>query len=498
MADYKFISLDYDEQEPDGLHNCFVIKGDNWNDHQHHVRFDLSYYDGGGQHSYIGKVKILRRLPYGTTKVVEHATRLPKEFGEDIGESFISLGQNEDYYRELGAQFGIADALDILRSLRDIAEMPGLALPFETSTAFRNGMMRENSARRARRFGRAWVRGIIAKAKPNFSYRCKLGASEIPMLSEFEFAPADKLPSRIAAIIGRNAVGKTVFLANLAADLAQIDRVSEHRLTERRERFPGEPPLFARVIAISYSAFDQFRRPDQTPYSSYIYAGIRDENGRIAQRTLLKSFNQNRRRIKEHGREQHWINHILKILGESHGVDERRLFDEIRSEDSTQLLDELSSGQAILCHFVTALLAWIEPESIILFDEPETHLHPNAVANLFLALTDILSDFDSYAIVATHSPVVLQEIPAKRVIHFIRDGATTRAEPLGVESFGESVTELTRHVFKTFEVPSLYKEVLANLAYTMKPEEVLALFPKGLSMAAQAYLLGQYGEKSGR
>ena len=253
--------------------------------------------------------------------------------------------------------------------------------------------------------------------------------------------------------------------------------------------------MFSRVIAISYSAFDRFSRPEVTPYSSYIYCGIRDERGNMSQRALNGSYNRNRRRIKEHGREKDWIRYILEILGDAEGLTRDRLYEEMHSEDGTQLLAELSSGQAILCHFVTALLAWIEPESIILFDEPETHLHPNAVANLFLVLSDILAEYESYAVVATHSPVVLQEVPSRRVLHFVREGDTTTAELLPVESFGESVTELTRHVFKTFEVDSLYKNVLAELAQRMAPEEVLSLFPNGLGLAAQSYLLGQYGAK---
>lgn len=172
---------------------------------------------------------------------------------------------------------------------------------------------------------------------------------------------------------------------------------------------------------------------------------------------------------------------------------------EIRSsatEDAA--LSLLSSGQSILAHFVTALLAWIQPNSLVLFDEPETHLHPNAVANLFLILSDILKEFNSYAVVATHSPVVIQEVPASRVMVFQRVDNVTVAEPLLLESFGESVTELTRHVFETDEVKSVYRRTLRDLAEDESAEEVMARFPRGLSLSAQAYLLGQYGKKTGR
>lgn len=133
---------------------------------------------------------------------------------------------------------------------------------------------------------------------------------------------------------------------------------------------------------------------------------------------------------------------------------------------------------------------------MVLFDEPETHLHPNAVANLFLVLSDILEEFRSYAVVATHSPVVIQEIPAKRVMVFQRVNNVTVAEPLLLESFGESVTELTRHVFETDEVKSVYRRTLRELAGDESAEEVVARFPRGLSLSAQAYLLALYGKKA--
>lgn len=360
-------------------------------------------------------------------------------------------------------------------------------------------MVRTNGAQRAIRFGQLWVRGEEVRLEPAFTYAPVIGGGQVPTVARFDLAQHDSLPHRVAAIIGRNAAGKTAFMSQLAADLSQIDRISEKRLLQKGERFPDGRPIFARIIAVSYSAFDRFRRPEATPFSSYVYCGIRDERGRISQRALTKSYNLNRRRIREHGREEDWIEYVLQILGKDQGLSEERLRREIgggvegEDEQTESLLDELSSGQAILCHFVTAILAWIRSETLILFDEPETHLHPNAVGNLFLVLSKILHQFKSYSIVATHSPVVLQEVPSGRVLHFVRDGDTTVADPLTVESFGESVTELTRHVFGTVEVESLYKHVLRDLARTRTPEEVLGLFPKGLSLAAQAYLAGLYG-----
>ncbi|MEP6933154.1 MAG: AAA family ATPase, partial [Nitrospirota bacterium] len=72
----------------------------------------------------------------------------------------------------------------------------------------------------------------------------------------------------------------------------------------------------------------------------------------------------------------------------------------------------------------------------------------------------------------------------------------TVAESLQLESLGESVTELTRHVFETIEVESLYRRTLKELSIFEPAETVLAKFSKGLSLSAQAYLLAQYGRRN--
>jgi predicted ATP-dependent endonuclease of OLD family len=227
-----------------------------------------------------------------------------------------------------------------------------------------------------------------------------------------------------------------------------------------------------------------------------VYCGIRNEKGSLSRAALIEAYRKNQDRIRDLGRQSAWAEYMQTILGDQSEVLAASLQTEIESPNSEEgALSLLSSGQAILCHFATALLAWIQPNTLILFDEPETHLHPNAVASLFLVLAEVLRCYDSYAVVATHSPVVIQEIPSERVIVFRREGDLTTAEPLALESFGESISELTRHVFETIEVESLYRRVLRKLADRENPEQVMARFPQGLSLSAQAYLLAQYDKQ---
>lgn len=59
------------------------------------------------------------------------------------------------------------------------------------------------------------------------------------------------------------------------------------------------------------------------------------------------------------------------------------------------------------------------------------------------ALSTLLIKKNSVAIITTHSPVVLQEVP-KNCVYLL---SQTKAERLDIETFGESVSTLTRDVF---------------------------------------------------
>jgi hypothetical protein len=75
---------------------------------------------------------------------------------------------------------------------------------------------------------------------------------------------------------------------------------------------------------------------------------------------------------------------------------------------------------------------------------------------------------------------------------FRREGNLTVAEPLLLESFGESITELTRHVFETNEVSTLYRRTLSRLAREEGIERTMARFERELSLSAQAFLIAQH------
>ena len=459
------------------------METDNWDDYSTKCQFYVNFYSKNKTLYDIGTIKVLKK---NTLRTV-----LADEF-EELTDDYISLGQDIEFYENLIKVCRENKAIKFLEIMRDIAWQPTLAEPFETLSSFRNALLRFNTAQKARRVGRAIIVGEDISEDFTFTYTCQISGADNKTEVHFDFNERDPIPGRIIGIIGRNATGKTRFLAQIAQDLVQIKRISLKTEKQQEESFKPVRPIFNRLLTLSFSAFDRFARPT-SEHMSYVYCGIRNEKGTLSRRSLNTRFSNNLKRVKEANRTKKWVSYIQDILDEENKEFSNDIldsvFDDVQEEN---ILDLFSSGQAILIHAITSLLAWIEPESMILFDEPETHLHPNAVASLFHVYNDILNKYNSYSIIATHSPVVIQEIPSKRVVLFERSGKTTIAKNLDIETFGESISELTRHVFDTIEIPSFYKSTLKKLSHQYDLDKVLTLFDHNLSMSAQSYLLSQY------
>lgn len=121
--------------------------------------------------------------------------------------------------------------------------------------------------------------------------------------------------------------------------------------------------------------------------------------------------------------------------------------DDAIKERAKKLFAQLSSGHKIVLLTMTKLVESVQERTLVLLDEPEAHLHPPLLSAFVRALSDLLVNRNGVAIIATHSPVVLQEVPARCAWKVSRSGRSIKAERPGIETFGENVGVLTREVF---------------------------------------------------
>jgi predicted ATP-dependent endonuclease of OLD family len=153
---------------------------------------------------------------------------------------------------------------------------------------------------------------------------------------------------------------------------------------------------------------------------------------------------------------------------------------------AVQMFRKLSSGHAIVILAITRLVELVEEKSLVLIDEPECHLHPPLLSAFVRALSDLLVNRNGVAIIATHSPVVLQEVPASCVWKLSRSGHEVTAERPQINTFGENVGTLTREVFSLELTQTGYHKLIAERAIGRTYEQVVHEFGDALGAEGRA------------
>jgi predicted ATP-dependent endonuclease of OLD family len=136
---------------------------------------------------------------------------------------------------------------------------------------------------------------------------------------------------------------------------------------------------------------------------------------------------------------------------------------------------------------ITRLVETVEERTLVLLDEPEEHLHPPLLSAFVRALSDLLFDRNGVAIVATHSPIVLQEVPKSCVWKLRRSGVEAIIERPEIETFGENVGVLTREVFGLEVTQSGFHKMIEDaLGVQAEYERVLSRFDNQLGGEGRA------------
>lgn len=153
------------------------------------------------------------------------------------------------------------------------------------------------------------------------------------------------------------------------------------------------------------------------------------------------------------------------------------LLDEGLRRKAGKIFRRASSGNKIVLLCLTKLVELVAERTLVLIDEPKAHLHLPLQAAFIRALSDLLAKRNGVAIVATHSPVMLQEVPTNCVWMMFRDGSNVEYVRPQLETFAENVGVLTREVFRFEVTDSGYHTLLRDAVERSSSfEEVLSSF----------------------
>jgi len=427
---------------------------------------------------------------------------------------FVSQLIEPDDYRKVVAHMGFELGVAALRAIGDavVARLEGEdedRLALARSEEFHIGVLRNPPAYEASIKGSRFIRPHAAEpveeAARSFALLTRLPSAENLYVIGFDFDRDDILEDRINVLIGRNGTGKTLALRAL------IGRMTEGGIPDdaARRTVLFRRPIVSRVIVFASGANDQYPRqiapwrgidydflpltapppegPD--PLLMSLLAAVRGDtefsfviDGRTYDRgDLLRGaiaplgvWEQLHIPLLAANADDR-IGGIELADGRYHPLSRR--LDELQTVQLGRQVDwgrsvivvddeggrrQLSSGEQVMLRFAALATLAIEKGSLLLLDEPETHLHPNFISDLMDMLHNILSATGSVAIVATHSAYVVREVPRRRVNILSLVGRQVDVGNPRLQTFGASIDTISQFVFGDTMFPHRYQRALRD------------------------------------
>lgn len=504
----EFKILDVYEKPARNAKSRVYLTWDNWNDYSFLTLFGLIYVDKDSVQHEIGSIKI----GFFGQKESERKLIKGETFQRTIYENHFSVGQSDEYYKNLNS-FGEEIRDEILYGLRDIAKSPEIYQRAISENVTRISLLRSVSPTSVTGQFRRLSGGDSELTDYKFDFNAPRTRNQAERIKlTIEVVPYSMPPTNIHVIIGRNGVGKTHLINNMINSL--MDESSSKKFGSFEPEFAlNVDKLFANLISVSFSAFDETEprseRRDKTQGVQYSYIGLKkiqtanEKNPGPKSTTILRNeFFTSLSNIKLSRKTYRW-QEIIAMLDSDVMFQESEVKSLIEIEDSEQFKTEafetfrrLSSGHKIVLLTLTRLVETLQERSLVLIDEPEAHLHPPLLSAFIRALSKLLTVTNGVSIIATHSPVILQEVPKSCVWKLRRAGAESKAERLEIESFGENVGVLTNEIFGLeINKSGFYKLINDSIEENQNYDDVVAYFNNHLGMEARSIIMSIISNK---
>ncbi len=445
---------------PSGCKSQAFLVHNTWDDYGFKTLFTLFTFDRNGNRCKLGHVKIGKfGMDEGSTQ-----RELPETFAR-LSDDYFSLGQDDSYYEELGKLDEEIQGA-VLTGLRDIVTNFGLRDQARRESVTTTSLLRSITWKSVEGQYLRLVRGGARLTEYDFTYTAPKRVSRLKL--SFAVKPGAFPPANIHVLIGRNGAGKTHILQLMAKALtAKPSAASQSgKFTSSSDAESEGAALFANLVSVSFSAFDDFElipeRGNSADGIGYYYIGLRrpstskgDSSRSKSPEMLVQEFVKSSRICTRGAPAARWKK-ALKALESDPIFKEAEVTaltaandddDEESEAKAMKLFKRLSSGHKLVLLTITRLVETVEEQTLVLLDEPESHLHPPLLSAFVRALSDLMINRNGVAIVATHSPFILQEVPKDCVWMLYRTGKNVQAERPEGETFGENVGILTREAF---------------------------------------------------
>jgi len=142
-------------------------------------------------------------------------------------------------------------------------------------------------------------------------------------------------------------------------------------------------------------------------------------------------------------------------------------------------LSSLSSGELSMFLRLYDLQSNIKTNSIVLIDEPETHLHPKWINGYVKTLLEMFGDIKCHIIIATHSPLIISDVSKNSIIGLKKKGDLISQVTIEDKTLGLNYDDVLSDVFNLQEDGAMiyeYKDLIVNALKEKKLDLALKIY----------------------
>lgn len=499
----------------------FLLEESDWNDYGYMTLYGVhatAKRSRNEKTTYLGSIRIMR-----IDQQVNESHLLRKDFGKyhfkfrSLPDTYVSLSMDVDFYENLqqilrrpGERFDFANSLNMILGTdsEDYAKVYSLL-------CFQKSLLRDSNIDD---FAIQQGRKIMLNEEILFDLRTEAFKIKFPSTDEYiefdfqavsDVLDSDTIPNGIVALIGKNGSGKSTTLYEIAKILyASPD--TRRLIEDKVGRLETNAIGISKLIMFSYSAFDNFILPGSTKYEcTMLIDGLQNHTGRFVFcgiRDVYYDMNE----LYETNRNKE-DDEFIKITSCARTTG-------IRLKEPAKLGEEFVYAMSNFGE--SDRLLWIEFIKSVRNSQPELW---QAIKNIseplvspFMNLESIyLSHFNRLSIgykfvmlIATHSPIILQEIFAKNV-KIVRGVGEKRifSQPK-IETYGESFGAIASEVFNLNSDNTGYYSTIEmlydmwNMDKSKSLKEMISSFEhkmdSHLSAQMEAFLISKYVKNHAR
>lgn len=540
-----------DASQKPGNDADFYLEENDWNDFGYYVLYHIHATKRltKTKNICLGYVRIMRK---GQTK--SDMNLLGKMFGDkpfvELPQDFVSITFEYDlfkwlYFQDMEIRQSLANQLHLI-----ISEKSPYYLLVKDDDCFNKALLRDATMDNyVLHKADQWINQIerryeLRAQKITLKYdNCD---DEIPL--SFSCLPdieSKDIPNGIIAFIGANGSGKSTALYSFVKAMFLFPE--DRDILERKFCIISPNDIgVERLILISYSPFDNFTMPSMQNFAMhdvqeitrdrdgrFVYCGIRDldieyrklqDNGIQKDYKYLQSDRQGIAEPKTQERLaadfayafQEIINdesqrrlafwsgliEASKVMHPDLAEKMELMMEKHDAKEWAELFKDFSTGYKFFFHSMAYVVAFITEGSLLLFDEPENHIHPPLLSFMMTQYREILRQYNSVMLVSTHSPVIIQELFADNVLKVYRDGDKIKVQKPSIETYGATFGEINSEVFGlTSDVTKYFSAIdaLYELWHLNEQENANAMLKsieshlkRPLSNQVVSYLISKY------